>query len=657
MSSPGLDEAVAVDRRGVHVEKSFAAEEFPVPAIKFVISSSLSEPVDVRLTDDIPEGFPMDAVGFHPDYESENWTAYKDNRVEYERRLDPGEEVVTVYGIRIDEPDDARAFLAEPTVEEVVTADAEAVEAIVGDDGNQVVREVLAGDGQMPGLDDEETEPAAGDEAPEEAPASLDLDDEGDLRTDETPAAADDAGGDEEVEAPDGLDLDDGDGADLSLDDPEEDGAVADDPTTDAATGDDPATADEAPAELDLEEDLSLDDSSESETADPDLEDDEGTTESADVDDETAAADEDDADPVATVEETADAEGSGAPEPRTVATDTTAAVSRRDADAEPLDRTAGGAAEPGDEFEVEAETTDAAATDGETDVAAAEESDPTTDDRPTAASGAAAGGLAAALAAEIRSGDVAEEDLAVLKEELDVGGVPRSVDVRIRRLQSQVDDLDAYAGALEEFLDEEGTGQELIDGFRADVTDLSETVADIESSVADGSEAREDLRAEVDDVRDSVESVRERVDEVETTLADTEERVAAVESHVETVDERVADVAGRTDAAHGRLDEVAGTLDDHTEWLEYVEGSLEETDGRLDEVAATAEGTAESVASLDEEMGDVRNDVADVDAGVAAVEEQVDTELQALREEVADIRAELEEVEDFRDRLSDAFGA
>jgi len=44
-------------------------------------------------------------------------------------------------------------------------------------------------------------------------------------------------------------------------------------------------------------------------------------------------------------------------------------------------------------------------------------------------------GLAAALAAEIRAGGVDDADLETLRSELDVG-VPRSVDVRIARLQS-----------------------------------------------------------------------------------------------------------------------------------------------------------------------------------------------------------------------------
>ncbi|OYR83418.1 hypothetical protein DJ71_10290, partial [Halorubrum sp. E3] len=53
------------------------------------------------------------------------------------------------------------------------------------------------------------------------------------------------------------------------------------------------------------------------------------------------------------------------------------------------------------------------------------------------------GGLAAALAAEIRSGAADEEDIETIEGAFE-GGVPRSVDVRIARLQSSVADIEAY---------------------------------------------------------------------------------------------------------------------------------------------------------------------------------------------------------------------
>jgi prefoldin subunit 5 len=56
-------------------------------------------------------------------------------------------------------------------------------------------------------------------------------------------------------------------------------------------------------------------------------------------------------------------------------------------------------------------------------------------------------------------------------------------------------------------------------------------------------------------------------------------------------------------------------------------------------------------------MGDVRNDIAEVDAAIAAVEEDLDEEVEELQAELDAVHEELEEAEQFRERLSDVFGA
>ncbi|MFC7080489.1 hypothetical protein [Halorussus caseinilyticus] len=116
--SDSMTEVVTTNESGVVVEKSFEGDEFAVPAIKFVIRCERDERATLRLADDIPEEFPMDNVGFHPDYENDNWTAYKDHRVEFERELEPGEELVTVYGVRLADGDDPSTFLGTPSIEE-----------------------------------------------------------------------------------------------------------------------------------------------------------------------------------------------------------------------------------------------------------------------------------------------------------------------------------------------------------------------------------------------------------------------------------------------------------------------------------------------------------------------------------------------------------
>ena len=142
---PDIDQTVTVSRGDVTVEKSFEPDEFPVPAVLFRIDSADSDPVELRLVDQIPEEYQMSAIGFHPDFESDNWMAYQDHRVVFERTLDPEEVVQTVYGVRLDREEDAVAFLDNPTLEGIEES-AESVDDILGEDRNQAVRDVLAGD-------------------------------------------------------------------------------------------------------------------------------------------------------------------------------------------------------------------------------------------------------------------------------------------------------------------------------------------------------------------------------------------------------------------------------------------------------------------------------------------------------------------------------
>src|SRR6056297_459857 len=153
-------EPVTVSKDGITVEKTVTAEEFPVPAVVFLLASNKPEPTHVRLTDQIPESFPMERVGFHPEFESDQWTAYKDHRVEFECGLDPGEEVKTVYGIRTDDTGDLSSFLIEPTLKELSAKEQEEaadIEGVLGPDNSQLVRDVLSGNrSSLPGVDGED---------------------------------------------------------------------------------------------------------------------------------------------------------------------------------------------------------------------------------------------------------------------------------------------------------------------------------------------------------------------------------------------------------------------------------------------------------------------------------------------------------------------
>ncbi|WP_049936771.1 hypothetical protein [Haloplanus natans] len=409
-NDPDPDIPVSVTTGEVRVGKAFEADRFPVPAIAFEIESVADEPIRIRLVDDIPESFPMEGVGFHPDYEGDNWTAYRDNRVAYERTLDPDESVLTVYGIRIDDPEEAEDFLGDPTVELIEHGDAAATGDVLGRETTQVVRDALSGE------------------------ESRDLS---------------------------GL------GGDPLLDDaPPAPRERAEDPITVSGDRDESVT--------------------------------------------TVAVEGDEAD-----------------------NEETDAVPSADA-AEALDPRSGDAA-------VEAE--------------------PETDAESAPAGAAVPGSVAAALAAEIRDGTVDDEDLTVLCEAFEAAedeDVPTSVDVRIGRLQSRIEDLLAYRDALADFLDENGTAEEVVGEVSEDLNDLSERVASLEDTAADADAERESLDAAVEAVADRVDAVADDLDDLSSTVETVQERLDAVEdleSDIEDIEAELDDLRSFRD----RLNSAFGT--------------------------------------------------------------------------------------------------
>lgn len=433
MSERTAEATTTVDEDGIRVEKSFTDDAFPVPAVMYELSSTREDPVRVRIVDRIPESFPMDRIGFHPEYESENWTAYKDHRVEFERVVDPGDEIETVFGIRDDDPD-LEGFLGTPVIEHVPVG--EEIEDVLGAGDTDAVREVLSGDrATLPGMEQpltaegENSEPAAVDDEPTAEPEVID----------DPPEAAEADEESEDTESPEPREVVAGTAAVTS----HTEGPDADEP--DAG---EPAVDEPKDATIEADEEGESDESAEPEEVDPDA-----TGESR----------------------------------------------------EPMD--AAPATAPDE-------------------------------------------GLAAALAAEIRAGGVDDADLETLRSELDVG-VPRSVDVRIARLQSSVADIEAYADALAEFIDGEGTAREILDDLDEKVDAVESEMAAIDDRVISADADRNDLREEVSRVDESVsaatdeiDAVSERVDGVDSQIEGVDDRVEGVETDVSNVEESVTNLDG-----------------------------------------------------------------------------------------------------------------
>ena len=129
------DELVVESDAGVTVEKSYEPEDFPVPAIAFVIRSERDEPASIRLVDTVPQEVRSEDIGFHPEYGAEFWEQ-EGNTITFTRTFEPDEEFVTVCGLRGQAADDIDRFLTEPRLDGVEPSGG-------ADDSEAVVRDVI----------------------------------------------------------------------------------------------------------------------------------------------------------------------------------------------------------------------------------------------------------------------------------------------------------------------------------------------------------------------------------------------------------------------------------------------------------------------------------------------------------------------------------
>ncbi|AEM56844.1 hypothetical protein HISP_06295 [Haloarcula hispanica N601] len=357
MSNSQAYDEVTVTADGVTVTKRFEADEFPVPAIAFNLTSRRSVPVTVRLVDTVPEDVAVEDLGFHPEYGSEYWDI-NENRIAFEKELEPEADYTTVYGIRATGTDDVEKFLTEPEIESVNPPLDEDEEDLVGG-GDEAVRDVIAGDADsVPGLEDDD---------------------------------------DEDIET---LDLSDPNNPDSSVEAPEESNA--------------------APADSEVQ----------------------------------------------------------------------------------------------------------------------------------------SGAVVATMAQEIRDQNVSPEDVKLLKRALDAvsednsdaGGVN---DARIQRIQGDIADLRAYTDALEEFLEENGTGEDMIQEFGERLDSFEATLEDFEDEVQSATDAATSASDQVDDLSGDVESVEGQLD--------------ALEDDIEAVREEIDD-----GELADRIDETESEIEELKQWREQL---------------------------------------------------------------------------------------
>src|SRR5699024_3911608 len=111
---------------------------------------------------------------------------------------------------------------------------------------------------------------------------------------------------------------------------------------------------------------------------------------------------------------------------------------------------------------------------------------------------------------------------------------------KVEHLQSRVEEVAAYAGAMEEFLAEHGAGSQLGESL----DELSE------------------LRTDLEAFDDRFESTTERIDSIEEETETVRSDVEAVESRVEMMDEDLISMTETTGSLEADVESVETTVDE-----------------------------------------------------------------------------------------------
>ncbi|MFC7201871.1 hypothetical protein [Halospeciosus flavus] len=186
----------------------------------------------------------------------------------------------------------------------------------------------------------------------------------------------------------------------------------------------------------------------------------------------------------------------------------------------------------------------------------------------------ASSSLVERLVAELETGETDEAQREALREALGVAESPaestgESVAVRLRHLQTRMEDFAAYADVLEEVIDQYGTDF------------LAET------------------ETRLDDVDDELDTVRTAADDARDARAALREDVAALR-------DEVADVGDETAAVREDIDDIRGELDALGESHETRVRRLE------DDVDMLAGDARQARADLREDVADLRREVRDL---------------------------------------------
>ncbi|KAB1190046.1 hypothetical protein GJR96_17905 [Haloferax sp. MBLA0076] len=533
--------------RGVTVEKSVWANGEGLSVVRLEISSERDDRVDFRLLESVPPDFPLENLGSHPKYNGDKWTKTDDRAFVYADRLEPSGEVSTLYGIKGLSPNDLESFLTETAVEIDPAGDEPASDC---DDSTTMTND----DTTDTELDD--------DTGTDERPFTSRSDFNGRIPRVEDLRSASGRWDSKHADTNSSDIQFVGSRAQSSADSDSQSKIELDDPTEGA---DENELITESDSDGSPEEDAP-DTSAEVETADSAQSsverDSVGTDErdSVDTDEIEADAVEDTRDSPEDADEAVDADSAESGDEDVSLEDSPDEETTKD----PVDP-AGTEAEGDDES---ASEPDELGTDSSDPDPVESETDKVTD----------ADSVVGALVAELSARDLSAEEEAVLRDSLGASS-PNSLDVRLEHVQNRVDNLAAYTTALEEFLDENGTAEQVLDDLQTDTAEMREDIERLESALSASKEAIQTIESQVESIEDRMVTTST----FEERLSDLDERLVS-ESALE------AQVAELTD----ELEAIRGDVETGKTWRSNLSQAIQ-LPGMMEEANDESASQTESV--------------------------------------------------------------
>ena len=223
------------------------------------------------------------------------------------------------------------------------------------------------------------------------------------------------------------------------------------------------------------------------------------------------------------------------------------------------------------------------------------------------------------------------------------------VEARIRQLQAEVADLKSYTNALEEFLDVEGTGRQVIESVRADIASLEATLSEVEGDVGIHGRNLGRLWSVVDDVEDELARLHERLDRQRRDLDSVADDVEQVERAVDEVSEAAAERHDESTRRFESVDEALSTTDDrlssHDEALDGLGGEVAAVADEVDALGDRADAVDENLRELDATVSERFADSSEERAALTARIEDNAEAVEQLNATVEDLSTAVERLE------------